>query len=122
MRKTDIKGIPKPVVIPLNIDAVNRVVIYHLDEGIHAPYAIDPYQLAHDPLAKSFAIVTSEKIRGAYEALRASKPYPDPEHHCDPRWRIVFFGHDDESLLEAYTDQFGMQGEIAGKSVTFSQA
>ena len=122
MRKTDTKTGRKPVIVPLNLNAVNRIVISHLDEGIHTPYAIDPYQLARDPLAESFTIVASEKIRGAYQALRASEPYPDPALHCHPSWRIVFFGRDDESLLEAYTDRFGVQGEIAGKTVGFSHA
>jgi hypothetical protein len=104
----------------LNLDAVERLIVYHLDETVATPAAIRPEHLRSLTLTRRFESSDPEDIRAAYEATCESKPAADPDD-LDARWGILFLSAAQEPLLAAYVDRFGVQGAIDEDAVCFAR-
>ena len=113
---------PQRAMIPsLDLDAVDRLLIYHLDSAIRTPVAVHPAKLEHYDLAERFETTDPQYFRVAYKALSDSDvaPSASPAHSIDARWGIIFIAGDGERLLAAYTDAFGVRGVINNRPVSF---
>ena len=103
----------------LDLAAVERLIVYHLDESVATPAAIRPEHLRNLTLARRFESNDPRDIRDAYEATRAGKPAADSDD-LDARWGVVFLSASREPLLAAYVDRFGVQGAINEDAVCFA--
>jgi hypothetical protein len=110
------------ITFELHLNAVERLVVYHLDEAIRTPMAIDPGQLHTFPGVRRFEVVEPQTVRAIYDALCGSELHLDPTRGFDARWSSVFIDRDGKLLLTAYADSFGLRGEIDGEIVRFTRS
>lgn len=104
---------------PLDLAAVERLVVYHLDEAIATPIAVAPEQLHTISTVERFETTDPEDIRAAYDAACKGDPAPDHDG-LDVRWGVLFLAPDCKQLLAAYIDRFGVQGALNGGIVCFA--
>jgi len=104
----------------MDLSGVKQLVVYHLDKSISTPFAVLPEMLNSLEFEGTdrFEFSDSDDFKSAYEALISSTPIPTTGG-IDARWGIILVGENEEPLLSAYTDSFGVKGMINGKLISF---
>ena len=104
----------------LNLDAVKRLAVFHLDDYITSPIAVRPQWIKKSDLVRHFESTEPKDFLAAYDALRGSKPIIDPNNFVDMRWGIQFADDAQDPLLAIYMDAAGVYGEINKVRVYFT--
>ncbi|HVK55691.1 MAG TPA: hypothetical protein VM532_11760 [Burkholderiales bacterium] len=122
MEKTKTNNVAQLSLPALNMSAISRLVIYHVDADISTPIPILPGELEYLDIAKRIETKNPHDFVAAHKALCESKAFPDPEGSIDARWSVHFIDKSDNVFLSIDVDRFGVQGVIDRVLVYFSSS
>jgi hypothetical protein len=107
-------------VVPfLNLNDVKSLIVYHLDDAMAVPGALQPEQIRNLESAQHLEITDADTVQAAYDAIRQGKPAAD-RNEPDVRWGAIFLSAQREPLFAAYVDRFGVQGALDERAVCFA--
>jgi len=72
----------------MDIATVERLLIYHLGEGVTTPVAVLPGDLEAFGEVSRFESNNSHDFRAAYQALEDSRASANPDRDIDARWGV----------------------------------